>query len=274
MTATNETKSPDAELTKTAINSTKAKTISKSAVASPASSQRKSSAANTSPDIKETQICTPPPSDSGRQIQVNRQTDVVARASINSIGSENDSSDDDDYTHQDSDAELGDDHRDDSQSISHKVIEEFYPKFIEKYSVSCNQEKILQDWRAFDKERGRRLAKQALDVLKSGLDSCSDKWLRSEQVKGRYVGVNSKDGMFGNSIGKRPFWLGDLPKFRLENIRREFVKWMEMFGWQVEKVIFDSKKKEEEEEDDEEDDDDTIYFEWKVKVPENWHNNY
>jgi hypothetical protein len=263
MTATNVTKSPDAKPTKTAINSTTAKTISKSAVAPPASSQRKSSPANTSPGVKESQICTPSPSDSGRQIQVNRQTDVVARASINSIESENDSSDDDDYTHQDSDAELGDDPRDDSQYISHKVIEEFYPKFIEKYSVSCNQAKILQEWRVFDKERGRRMAKIALDSLKSGIHSAWNEWSRNKEVKGRYVGVRDE---YGNSFGQRPCWPGDLPEFRLENIRQEFVKWMKMFGWEVEDVTFDLIDGEERKED-------TVSFWWTVTVPENWQND-
>jgi len=264
MTATNEKKSPDAKPTKTAINSTKAKTISKSGVAPPASSQRKSSPANTSPGVKESQICTPSPSDNGRQIQVNRQTDVGARASINSIESENDSSDDDDYSQQDSDAELGDDPRYDSLYISRKVIEEFYPKFIEKYSASCNQEKILQDWRAFDKERGRRMAKVALDILKSGIHSAQNEWSRSTEVKGRYVGI--VDSSWGNSLGRRPFWPGDLPKFRLENIKQEFVKWMKMFGWEVEDVTFELIDGEERKED-------KVDFWWTVTVPENWQND-
>lgn len=188
MTAKNVTKIPtkilDAKPTKTAINSTKAKTISKPAVVSPASSQRKSAAANTSPGVKQSQICTPSPSDNGRQIQVNRQTDVVGRASINSIGSGNDNSDDDDYTREDSDIELDDYSRNDSDCIPHNVIKEFYPKFIQEYSASCSQGKVLQEWRGFDKERGRRMAKRVLDLLKSGRNSACISWHRSEEPKG------------------------------------------------------------------------------------------
>lgn len=73
-----------------------------------------------------------------------------------------------------------------------------------------------------------------------------------------------KAGEYGNSCGKRPFWPGDLPEFRLENIRQEFVKWMKMFGWEVEEVIFDLTKEEKK---------DLVYLWWKVKVPENWHND-
>ena len=39
---------------------------------------------------------------------------------------------------------------------------------------------------------------------------------------------------------------------------------MKMFGWEVEEVIFDLTKEEKK---------DLVYLWWKVKVPENWHND-
>jgi hypothetical protein len=75
-----------------------------------------------------------------------------------------------------------------------------------------------------------------------------------------------KAEFWGNSFGQRPFWPGDLPQFRLENIRQEFVKWMKMFGWEVEDVNFELIAGEERKED-------KVDFCWTVTVPENWQND-
>jgi len=63
------------------------------------------------------------------------------------------------------------------------------------------------------------------------------------------------------NLGNRLFWLGDLQKFRHENIKVEFVNWMKTFGWEI-KFVVDAKYHREYISD--------VY--WNIKVPEGWQN--
>jgi hypothetical protein len=63
-------------------------------------------------------------------------------------------------------------------------------------------------------------------------------------------------------IGTKFIWPGDLPKFRLENIRREFISWMNTFGWETEDVTFSVE------------DENKLEWNWEIKVPEDWQNSH
>lgn len=164
----------------------------------------------------------------------------------------NDSSDDDSYSLLDSDVDSGDDYFHNSNA-----------KFVEKYSKSCIQAKIFEAWRDFDKDQGRQWAKTALKHIKSGFTSCRFEWRRSQERKGRYVGFRHNTS--GNSVGKRPYWPGDLPDFRIENIKQEFINWMKIFGWEVDTVKLTMEEAAEAA-------DDKLLLEWSIKIPESWQN--
>ena len=244
MTATNATKSPNTKSTaKPAINSIQAKTITKPAVASPHHARPRSAAEDTSQDLVKHQTTTPAASDNGRTNQVDHLPDDHSHDT---------SSDSDGYASIDLSEESADDSLINTRSRTRDEIEQVHSKFIQKYSKSCSQKKVLQNWRAFDKERGRRMAKVALKHLKSGFDSGSFAWTRK---KGGYY-VGTKNGFFGNSYGTRDFWPGRLPEARLENIKQEFIKWMKVFGWEVDEVTLNLE-------------DDKLVFDWEIEVPEN-----
>src|SRR5271155_4847776 len=165
-------------------------------------------------------------------------------------------SDDDDYGSEDSEVESDDEDR--SPSLGYPV-KEVWSKFTKKYSKSHRQGIVLQDWHVFDKERARKLAKWALKNLKSGMNQGSVTYTRENEAKGRWVGL--KNNIWGKSMGTRFVWPGGLPEFRLENIRREFVSWINTFGWEVEAVTFSV-----------EDSEEKLEWLWIIKVPEDWQN--
>jgi hypothetical protein len=164
-------------------------------------------------------------------------------------------SEDDDYYSEDSEAESDDEDR--SPRFSYQV-EEVWNKFAQKYSKSHMQSIVLQDWQVFDKEYARKLAKDALKSLKSGIHEGGIATFR-EEGEGW---VDRKNETWDSStLGTKFVWPGDLPKFRLENIRREFISWINTFGWVIEAVTFSVT-----------DDEDSLEWNWEIKVPENWQN--
>ena len=168
-------------------------------------------------------------------------------------------SEDDDYDSEDSEAESDDEDR--SPSFGYQV-EEVWNKFAQKYSKSHMQSIVLQDWQVFDKEYARKLVKDALRGLKSGTHEGGVATFRGEGR--RWVDMDRKNGTWDYStMGTKFLWPGDLPKFRLENIRREVVSWMNTYGWEMEAVTFSVK-----------DDGDTLEWDWEIKVPENWQSSH
>ena len=118
---------------------------------------------------------------------------------------------------------------------------------------------ILQEWQIFDKEYARIMAKDALRCLKSGINEGGIAFIR----EGRQW-VDRKNGTWDSSMmGTKFVWLGDLPKFRLENIRREFISCMNTFDWEIEALTFSVKGN-----------GDRLEWIWKIKVPENWQNSH
>lgn len=165
-------------------------------------------------------------------------------------------SEDDDDDSEDSEAESDDEDR--SPSFGYQV-EEVWNKFSQKYSKSHMQNIVFQDWQVFDKEYARQLVKDSLRGLKSGIHEGTWTMIREE---GR-LWVDQKNGTWDDSmIGTKFIWPGDLPKFRLENIRREFISWMNTFGWETEDVTFSVE------------DENKLEWNWEIKVPEDWQNSH
>lgn len=169
-----------------------------------------------------------------------------------------DSSDGDNYSMLDSDVDSDDDYFDNSNAQTREEVEQSRAKFIEKYSKSCMQAKVFEGWRDFDKDQGRRWAKGALKEIKSGSTFGQVEWRRSQKRKGRYIGF--RNNTYGNSVGKRPYWPGDLPEFRFSNIKQEFVSWMKIFGWEVDTVTLTMEEATEAA-------DDKLCWEWSIKIP-------
>src|SRR5277367_3361074 len=105
------------------------------------------------------------------------------------------------------------------------------------------------------------MARCALRNLKSGTNGGGLPFSRKNEKKGRWVGV--KDDTWGNSMGTRFIWPGHLPQFRLQNIRLEFISWMNTFGWEVETVTFSVDESRQ-----------TLEWVWIIKVKEDWQNIY
>jgi len=161
------------------------------------------------------------------------------------------SEDDDDNSE---DSERKSDDKDSSSSVDYQ---ESWNKFAQSYSKSHMQSIILQEWQIFDKEYARIMAKDALRCLKSGINKGRIAFIREE---GKQQWVDRKNGTWDSlMMGTKFIWLGDLPKFRLENIRREFISCMNTFDWELEALTFSVK-----------DDGDRLEWIWKIKVPENW----
>jgi hypothetical protein len=288
MTATNGTKSPGAKSTKTVINSTQAKPIAKPVTFISNSLRRvPSPAVNGHRDLVKVKSRKASPSDNGHTIGVNRS--VVGPAEVthgevmddnSSDPSSDDESDNESNSVSDDESDKPDDESDtasDGQSndgagsddesaddfFDNTAVtpsEELYSKFIQKYTENCSQVKVIQNWRAFDRERGRLMAKDVLRNLRSGLSAGVHGWHRSKEIQGRYIGRKKHD-LFEYSFGKKHLWQGDLPEYRHENMKQEFINWMKIFGWEVEYASFRLEGK------------DCIRLHWEIKVPKYLENN-
>ena len=164
----------------------------------------------------------------------------------------------DDHDSEDSEAESDDVH---SSSIVNYQDGKLWNKFVQKYSKSHMQSMILQEWQVFDKEYARRMAKDALRFLKSGMKKGG--WITSRREGGTWVDRKNAETWDTSMMGTKFIWPGDLPKLRLENIRREFISWMNIFDWEIESFTFSVT-----------DDGNTLGWVWKIKVPEYWQNSH
>jgi hypothetical protein len=292
MTATNGTKSPSAKSTKTVINSTQAKPITKS-VTSISNSRRRgpSPAVNGHRDLDKLKSRTASPSDNGHTRGVNRSVVDPAEVTVG-VGMDDDSSDPSSDDESDSQSDNGSDNESDDESdkpddesdtdsdgqsndgagsddesaddffdsTAVTPSEEACSKFIQKYTENCSQVKVIQNWRAFDRERGRIMAKAVLRNLRSGLSEGISDCHRRNEIKGRYIGKKKND-LFEASFGKKHLWPGDLPEYRHENMKQEFINWMKIFGWEVKDASFRLEGN------------DCISLHWEIKVPKYLENN-
>ena len=103
-------------------------------------------------DLDKLKSRTASPSDNGHTSRVNPAEVTVGE--VIDDDSNHPSSDDESDGH--SDKESGDESADgffDNTAVA--PSEEVYSKFIQKYTENCSQVKVIQNWRAFDRERGR-----------------------------------------------------------------------------------------------------------------------
>ena len=207
-------------------------------------------------DLDKLKSRTASPSDNGHTSRVNPAEVTVGE--VIDDDSNHPSSDDESDGH--SDKESGDESADgffDNTAVA--PSEEVYSKFIQKYTENCSQVKVIQNWRAFDRERGRIMAKMVLRSLRSGLSEGATAWHRRKETKGHYIG--KKNRAFENSFGKKHLWPGDLPEYRHENMKQEFINWMKIFGREVEYASFISEGN------------DCIRLHWEIEVSKYLENN-